>query len=188
MKKKILLMTVALLCAVVQSTWADEGTWMDKGIRAEAFSSIDEDNKTISITNAAELGLLAYNISYDTEGHGYKDYTITLTKNLDMSAHKWGGWGTFKGTIKGCYSAAKIIKSDDASYQYVGGIAGWTGGYTGGLPGAPIVTMNVSQVVIDQGTYNSDKEHRGYVIGDPDHVVASHNYYLANETSNHGMT
>ncbi len=39
-------------------------------------------------------------------------------------------------TIKGCYSAAKIIKSDDASYKYVGGIVGLTGNST--------ITMNVS--------------------------------------------
>ncbi len=101
MKKKILLMTVALLCAVVQSTWADEGTWMDKGIRAEAFSSIDEDNKTISIANEAELGLLAYNISGNND---YKGYTITLTNDLDMSAHRWDAVsGTFKGTFDGQY-------------------------------------------------------------------------------------
>lgn len=100
MKKKILLMTVALLCAVVQSTWADEGTWWDEGIRATTFSEQNVKAKTISITSEAELGLLIDSISH-YGGKDYEGYTITLTRNLDMSAHKWAGFGTFKGTFDG---------------------------------------------------------------------------------------
>ncbi len=77
------------------------GTWMDDDVRAAAFSVEDTGAKTISITSEAELGLLAYNISHDVEGHGYSGYTITLAKNLDMSAHHWAGYGTFKGTLDG---------------------------------------------------------------------------------------
>jgi len=86
------------------------------------------------------------------------------------------------GTIKGCYSAASITKSDDATYQCVGGIVGWAGGSQLNSKTSTL-TMNVSQASIDQGTSNSDK--RAYVCGNANYVVATHNYYIATGTSNH---
>jgi len=76
-------------------------TWADEGIRAEEFSAIDETNKTITITNEAELALFEYNISHNG-GNTYEEWTINVSKDLDMSEHKWGAkTGTFKGIFDG---------------------------------------------------------------------------------------
>jgi len=87
------------------------GTWEDENVRAATFSAIDVTQKTITIQNEAELGLLSYN----TKGpncQNYEDWTITLGKDLDMSAHRWAiidvFYGIFDGnghTIKGLNTA-----------------------------------------------------------------------------------
>lgn len=60
------------------------GIWTN--YKAESFSNKSDDNKTITIASAEELALLAYSIY--TNGM-YRDYTITLSADLDLGGHYW---------------------------------------------------------------------------------------------------
>ena len=94
---------VDYICAYCSSEYYDTttGTWADEGIRATAFSDIDETAKVITIADEAELALLEYNISHNG-GDTYKGWTIYVGKDLDMSAHKWAAkTGSFDGTFDG---------------------------------------------------------------------------------------
>ena len=88
------------------------GTWTDENLRADAFESVDETQKVITITSESQLGLLAYQIS---RSEGYKGYTILLENDLDMSDHKWNlASGTFQGTFDGQgHTISGIINSTD---------------------------------------------------------------------------
>ena len=127
--------TALLLCVMtmtVQTAWAQSGNWSD--YRAADFSSINTSAKTISITTEAELALLAY---YTSSGTDYTGYTITLTKDLDMSAHYWDKTiGTsedncFRGTFKGDNKTISGIKINSGDYYK--GLFGFVG--RSGLPG-----------------------------------------------------
>jgi|GEM_PF-2230172 len=74
---------------------------------ASEFESVDEENKTITIATAAQLGLLAKNVN---EGTTYEGYTITLSANINLSDYDWAPIGyfdsengsrSFKGTFDG---------------------------------------------------------------------------------------
>ena len=87
-------------------------SWLADGNRATTFSTTGENS--ITITNAAELALLAYKVNFEEED--YDGYTITIgTDHIDLSAHDWepigyglqsamygnGGFlGTFDGAVK----------------------------------------------------------------------------------------
>ncbi len=77
--RKTLLLILAMVASL--TAWAQSGNW--SRYKASSFSVIDENAKTISITNEAELALLGYN---SRNGYDYSGYTITLTADLDMSA------------------------------------------------------------------------------------------------------
>ena len=91
-----------------------DGTWVDEGIRAKAFSAIDEGAKTITICSAAELGLLAYNVDNKSPNEDYQGWTVKLGCDIDMTDHSWtangeakGFAGTFDGqghTIRGLHN------------------------------------------------------------------------------------
>ena len=126
-------MTLLLAVLTTATAWAISGNWSDN--KASAFSVINETAKTISITSPAELALLAYNVTtLDTD---YSGYTITLTKDLDMSAHYWdtpigkyssnhGGYNSFRGTFNGGnHTISGIINNNStSSYQ---GLFGYVG-------------------------------------------------------------
>lgn len=88
------------------------GTWTDENLRADAFESVDETQKIITITSESQLGLLAYRI---ISNEGFKGYTILLENDLDMSDHKWDFTsGTFQGTFDGQgHTISGIINSTD---------------------------------------------------------------------------
>ena len=64
-------------------------SWLNESNRAESFSTFG--NYSITITSAAELGLLAYNVNFNEES--YEGYTITLGGDIDLSAHTWESIG-----------------------------------------------------------------------------------------------
>ncbi len=83
--RKIFVLLVFTLAVVITGRAEDtSGIWFD--YRAENFSRVNTENKTLTITTAEELALLAYHV-YDTGL--YRDYTITLGADLDMSGHFW---------------------------------------------------------------------------------------------------
>lgn len=71
---------------------ADDLNWSDDSIRASAYTSKDEDAKTIEITSAKELGLLAYDVN---NGNTYEGWTITLKNDIDLSGHNWDPIGHY---------------------------------------------------------------------------------------------
>ena len=101
------------------------GNWSD--YKASAFSTINESAKTISITNEAELALLAYNTCSGTD---YSDYTITLTRDLNMAAHTWDKSignsydNTFRGTFNGGGHTISGIRISSGAYK---GLFGYVG-------------------------------------------------------------
>ena len=123
---------LVMLTMTVQTVWAQSGNWSD--YKASAFSSINTSAKTISITTEAELALLAYNTCTGTD---YSGYTITLTKDLNMSAHYWDKpIGTsedysFKGTFNGANKTISGINI--SSGDYYKGLFGFVG--RSSLPG-----------------------------------------------------
>jgi hypothetical protein len=125
--------TALLLCVMtmtVQTAWAQNGNWSDH--KAASFSTINESAKTISITTEAELALLAYNTCNGTD---YSGYTITLTKDLNMSAHYWdksigtensnnSGNKSFRGTFNGAGHTISCINISSGSYKGLFGFVG----------------------------------------------------------------
>lgn len=129
--KKYSRAAVMLLMMMLTTTtaWAASGNWSSN--KASSFSSAS--GTTINITSEAELALLAYNVT--TLGEDYSGYTITLTKDLNMSAHYWDTpiglydethdntfMGTFDGgnhTISGIYTS-----NSTSNYQGLFGFVG----------------------------------------------------------------
>ena len=73
------------------------GDWSD--YRAESFSSINTEAKTIAISSASELALLAYDVNIDT----YRDYNITLNNDLDLGEHYWKPIGNTANSFIGSF-------------------------------------------------------------------------------------
>lgn len=113
---KTSIITFAFLLTGVTGIAQSEGqkeSWSN--YKAESFSNISEDGKTITITSEEELALLAEIVNTATEEDaGYNGYTIVLDGDLDLSDHEWipigdmenvyGFLGTFNGnghTISG---------------------------------------------------------------------------------------
>lgn len=106
--------------AVVGGTY-----WTDNGIRANSFASIDTSNKTITISTAAQLGLLAYNVN---NGEAYEGYTITLSGDISLTSHGWVPIGaenhSFKGTFDGNGKTIRELMIDDGERDYFVGLFG----------------------------------------------------------------
>lgn len=71
--------------AVITATYKPIN-WIDDGICATNYSTIDYTNKTITINNPKELALLSKRVH---DGEGYSDWTILLGTDLDMSRYEW---------------------------------------------------------------------------------------------------
>lgn len=117
---------------------ADDLNWSDDSIRASAYTSKDEDAKTIEITSAEELGLLAYEVN---NGITYEGWTITLKNDIDLSGHNWEPIGhytesyidsntkVFKGSFNGdnhTISNMNInienVSDNDSAFGFFGGV------------------------------------------------------------------
>lgn len=95
---------------------------------ATEFSAIDQSAKTLTISTPAELALLAKNIN---GGTSYAGYAISISGNLDMSAHYWVpinarnsqlSGSTIKGSGNAVISNLKIEKSVySGNYNYYAG-------------------------------------------------------------------
>ena len=79
---------------VTVSQGPGSNSWLNPDYRAEAFGTTTDN--TITITSAAELGLLAYNANF--EGETYEGYTILLGDDIDLSAHTWEPIGESSST------------------------------------------------------------------------------------------
>ncbi len=81
---KKLLISILALTVGMTAKGVTSGIWTD--YKAEFFSVINTEAKTITIHSAPELALLAYSIYYNI---GYRDYTVTLGEDIDLAEHFW---------------------------------------------------------------------------------------------------
>lgn len=76
------------------ATWAaPSGDWSNNA--AASFATINTSAKTLSIASEAEMALFANDAST------YANYTVKLTKDLDLKAHSWKPIAGFNGTFDG---------------------------------------------------------------------------------------
>ena len=104
----------ALLLAT-QSLWAQSGNWSDQGNRDTDWASDYESASAFTISTPAQLAQLAYQVNNNSKPFSGK--TITLTSDIDLSAHAWTPIGTqnikyFDGNFDGnghTISGASVI-------------------------------------------------------------------------------
>lgn len=132
------------------------GIWTN--YKAESFSKKSDDNKTITIASAEELALLAYSIY--TNGM-YRDYTITLSADLDLGGHYWipigdartnhDFIGTFDGDIYTISNLDVWVKQKKDNDQDPGDDV-TSNGNVAGLFGKIGAGGTVKDVIISSGT------------------------------------
>ena len=105
--------------------------WLADGVRAESFSTTG--TNSITIMNAAELGLFAYNVNFG--GETYEDYTITLGDAINLNDHTWEPIGNVASSGSGGYPGG-----------FPGGGYQSASGFLGTFDGAakPIINLNVT--------------------------------------------
>ena len=113
--------------------------WLAEGTRASEFSTTGENS--ITIMNAAELGLLAYNVNFASET--YSGYTITLGADIDLSGNTWEPIG-FVGSGGG-----------DDPYVPVGGGYGGASGFAGIFDGDNHIISNLNSGTCGTGLFSS---------------------------------
>ena len=95
-------------------TW--DGTAADAAALAAATN---EGTKTVTVDSGKLLAALVEAVN---NGNGYADYTIKLTKNLDLNGNEWTPIGTkgtpnvFKGTFDGNGATISNLKISGGSY------------------------------------------------------------------------
>ena len=124
-------------------------SWLNADNRAEAFSTIGDN--TITITSAAELGLLAYNANFEEET--YEGYTILLGADLDLSAHTWESIGeSSTGMVAPIYGASGFLGSFDGQGHTISGM------YPASLfakvaSGATVQNLTVADAAVEGSAY-----------------------------------
>ncbi len=141
MKRKLFIVLALAVGLMVKAETLDN--WTD--YKAASFSSINVGEKTITITNAAELALLAYNVYINGT---YRDYTITLSEDLDLSGHYWIPIGTITYPFIGTFNGGGNIISNLDVY-----VDGSETGNVAGLFGQIGVGGTVKDVIITSGPY-----------------------------------
>lgn len=95
-----LVVVIFLMPAMPLSAATTSGDWMDN--LAPSYDQKDDTAKTISISTAGQLALLAYEVN---NGVVLTNYTISITSDIDLSAHYWTPIGNhiykFKSNIEG---------------------------------------------------------------------------------------
>ena len=136
MKHRIITVLAALAVSVaMMAQWPtnDEG-WSSHLVYQ--FSSINETQKTITITSGGELAYLAKSIGTTAYKQGCAGWTITLENDIDLSDYYWDVTigrsdldedSKFQGTFDGNgHTISGLYTSDDNS-AYYGGIFGTIG-------------------------------------------------------------
>lgn len=141
MKRKLFIVLALAVGLMVKAKTL--GNWTD--YKAASFSSINVGEKTITITNAAELALLAYNVYINGT---YRDYTITLSEDLDLSGHYWIPIGTITYPFTGTFNGGGHTISNLEVY-----VDGSETGNVAGLFGQIGVGGTVKDVIITSGPY-----------------------------------
>ena len=93
------LLTVLMLTFTALTAGGAElsGSWSDEANRNTLWGSGYETAPTFTVNSEADLAQLAYLVN---NGSDFSDKTITLAKDLDLSAHEWVSIGCFDETNK----------------------------------------------------------------------------------------
>ena len=124
------------------------GDWSN--YRAESFSSINTEAKTIVISSASELALLAYDVNSDR----YRDYDISLNDDLDLGEHYWKPIGKTANPFIGSFDGKGHViynlnvKIDGSKTGNVAGLFGQIG--SDGV--VKDVTINGTLVLLQSAT------------------------------------
>ena len=103
-------------------------TW--NGDIGDLASATDEDSKTVTIKSGKLLAALAQSVN---DSKDYSDYTIKLTKNLDLNGNEWTPIGQkngnkFKGTFDGQGYVVTGLKISEAKADAFDGYVAFFGG------------------------------------------------------------
>ena len=123
--------------ATVTANLLADNSWDQEGFRATGFSAIDEETKTITITTAAQMGLLAYNVNSGT--NNYEGWTIELSKEgstdfnedkLLLSGHGWVPIGTMQNPFRGTFDGKglgirSLVTADSYTFKDNCGLFGY---------------------------------------------------------------
>ena len=89
---------------------------------AELAAATDNTNKVVTVDSGKLLAALAQSVNDSNDSKDYGDYTIKLTKNLDLNGIEWTPIGTkgtsnvFKGTFDGNGATISNLKISGGSY------------------------------------------------------------------------
>lgn len=121
--------------AEITATLLADNSWDQ--FPAESFSNIDTGNKVITITTAAEMGLLAHNVNSGI--NNYEGWTIELDKEatsefiedkLSLSGHGWVPIGTMQNPFRGTFDGKglgirSLITADSYTFKDNCGLFGY---------------------------------------------------------------
>lgn len=145
--------------------------WSD--YKAESFSQATA--QSITIANANELALFAYNVN---QGTSYQNINITLADDIDLSAHIWTPIGTgsgkpFKGIFDGDgHTISGMYINTNSNYQ------GLFGYITGGV--VKNLSIAASQITVGSfagavAGYNRSSQIEGCVVAQDVTITAGDN-------------
>ena len=122
--------------------------WIDADKRAAAFSNVN--GNTVTIMNAAEMGLLSY-LSNTADGNYGQGMTFLLDENIDMSAYQWTPISrreanAFRGTFDGQGHALSGINVIAGTESYAG-LFGYLG--AGTVQNLKLVNSSITQTLTD---------------------------------------
>jgi hypothetical protein len=147
---------IALLLGIVQGAWADTtGSWVNSDYRDNSWGSDYSSSDAFTVSTAAQLAQLAYMVAY--EDKFFQNKTITLSADIDLSAHFWLPIGTvqassFKGSFDGARHTIKgIYINETRAYS---GLFGYIDG------GAWIKNIKITDSNI-----NADSQYTGAIVG-----------------------
>lgn len=113
---RTLLLMVAITLAPMAVGGAElSGSWSDEANRNTSWGSDYETATSFTVNSEADLAQLAYLVN---NGSDFSGKTITLAKDLDLSAHEWVSIGCFDETNKIYYSFKGIF--DGGNYSISG--------------------------------------------------------------------
>ena len=98
-------------------------TWNgDIATANELATATDDTNKVVTVDSGKLLAALAQSVNDSNDSKDYSNYTIKLTKNLDLNGIEWTPIGTkgtsnvFKGTFDGNGATISNLKISSGSY------------------------------------------------------------------------
>ena len=152
--KKIYFIALTLMLGIAQGAWADTtGNWKDN-CNNESWGSDYSTSSSFTISTAAQLAKFT---SIVNAGNNFSGKTITLSADINLSAHYWLPIGTlddysFKGTFDGAGHTISGIYINDS-------------GLYGGLFGCVDDDARIKNLKIENSKIEGDIYIAGAIVG-----------------------